>query len=131
MITFSRGIPYSSARFQNTLRNSKPILRLIWNPVFIKGEANHRCTIFFYQRKNIFHDLLFSVYGVYDRFSVIHTKSCFNSLRISRIDLQRKPRDRLKLFDHQRQHLYIIKRRDTDINIQDLRPGIDLFDRLR
>ena len=92
---FSLSMPYFSASF-NMRRASAPALRRAAGIPFSSSVRAITCRRTFWPTENRLHALLFSVYGVDDRFVVISSQRPLHRRAVRRVYLQRKVYDRLQ-----------------------------------
>ena len=115
---------------QDPLRDGETLLGSSRDALVVQRQADDSCPIFFHQRQDLIHYLLFPVDRVDDRLAVIHPQGRFDGCRIRRVDLKRQVRDRLHLLDHLRHHRHFIEPGNAYVDVQNLRSRVDLVDRL-
>ena len=90
------------------------------NSTFVECERNNHSTVFFYKRKNLFHNFLLAVYRIDKRLTVIKAKSFFHSNRVRGINLEWQVCYSLQLFYYSLHHAAFVNFRQTNIYVQNL-----------
>ena len=118
------GFPY------DPLRDGETSLRCRRNPVFIKREADDGRPVLRGEGKDPVHHRLLSINGINDGLADVGAERGFENLRLGGIQLERDVGNRLQGADDPNHHILLVNARRADIDIEDLRPGLDLFNGL-
>ena len=121
-VFFRRGVDFA--------RDTDASVRIRGNPALVDGKADQDAAILLHERQDRLDLILFPVHGIDHRFAVVASQRALQRLRIRRVDLQRQRRDALQLRNHVLHHRRLINLRQPDIDIQDVRAGVLLLERL-